>query len=140
MLKSFTLFQIVSWGTMDLAPLLRVFKVLEMPICFQARGLLATILTISVVLAISPIGHVDLPIILLLLWGPLATGLKESSSGLRCLDACVCDCEQIDHRLGFFIAISTMDMMSLTPLRKALMISMSWMYGIAFLVLQKYFT
>jgi hypothetical protein len=28
-------------------------------------------------------------------------GLKELSPGLRCLDACVRDYEQIGHRLGF---------------------------------------
>jgi hypothetical protein len=26
---------------------------------------------------------------------------EESSSGLGCVDACVRDCEQIDHHLGF---------------------------------------
>jgi hypothetical protein len=42
--------------------------------------------------------------------------------------------------LGFLIAISYTVLMSLTLLWKALMISMSWIYGIVFLVLQKYFT
>jgi hypothetical protein len=28
-------------------------------------------------------------------------GLKESSPGLGCLNACVYDCEQINHHLGF---------------------------------------
>jgi hypothetical protein len=28
-------------------------------------------------------------------------GLKESSPGLRCLNACVSDCEQISHHLWF---------------------------------------
>jgi hypothetical protein len=42
--------------------------------------------------------------------------------------------------LGFFMMISLTILISLTPSRKALMISMSWMYKIAFLVLQKCFT
>jgi hypothetical protein len=52
---------------MDLAPLLYVIRVIEMPLFFLIRGLLATIPTIFVVLAVSPIGHVDLSIVLLLL-------------------------------------------------------------------------
>jgi hypothetical protein len=52
---------------MDLAPLLYVIRVIKMPLFFLIRGLLATIPTISTVLAVSLISHVDLPIILLLL-------------------------------------------------------------------------
>jgi hypothetical protein len=37
--------------------------------------------------------------------------------------------------LGFFMAISLTVLISLTPSQKALMISMSWMFGIAFLAL-----
>jgi hypothetical protein len=40
---------------------------------------------------------------------------------------------------GFFIAISSTVLMSLTSSRKVLMISMSWMYEIMFLTLQKHF-
>jgi hypothetical protein len=83
---------------MDLAQLLCVVRATERSLLFLIGGLLAAIPAISTV---SPISHVDLPIILLLLWGPLATGLKESSPGLECLDACVHDCEQIGHHLGF---------------------------------------
>jgi hypothetical protein len=86
---------------MDLAPLLCVIRVIEMPLFFLIRGLLATIPTIFVVLAVSPIDHVDLSIVLLLLWRPLSMGLKESCPSLWCLNACVRDCEQIGHRLGF---------------------------------------
>jgi hypothetical protein len=86
---------------MDLAPLLCVVRAMEMHLLFLIEGLLAMIPVISVVFAISPIGHVDLLIVLLLLRGPLAVGLKESSPGLGCLDACVLNCEQIDHHLGF---------------------------------------
>jgi hypothetical protein len=42
--------------------------------------------------------------------------------------------------LGFFMAISSTVLISLTPLRKVLMISMSWMCGMTFLALQKYLT
>jgi hypothetical protein len=59
------------------------------------------ILTISAVLAVSLISRVDLPIVLLLLLGPLDTGLKELSPGLRCVDACVRGYELFGHRLGF---------------------------------------
>jgi hypothetical protein len=52
---------------MDLAPLLCVVRATERPLLFLIRGLLALKPMISVVLAISPIGRVDLPIILLLL-------------------------------------------------------------------------
>jgi hypothetical protein len=86
---------------MDLASLLDVVKAQEWPLLFLIGGLLATIPAISAVLGVSLIGHVDLPIVLLLLWGPLAAGLKELSPGFECLDACVRDCEQISHRLGF---------------------------------------
>jgi hypothetical protein len=41
---------------------------------------------------------------------------------------------------GFFIAISSTVLISLTSSRKALMISISWMWGIAFLALQKRLT
>jgi hypothetical protein len=86
---------------MDLAILLCFIRVMERPLYFLITGLLAMIPMISAVLVISPIGHVDLLIVLLLLSGPLAMGLKELSPGLRCLDACVRDYEQIGHRLGF---------------------------------------
>jgi hypothetical protein len=49
---------------MDLAPLLCIVRVTKRPLLFVIRGLLAAI---SVVLAVSPTGHVDLSIILLLL-------------------------------------------------------------------------
>jgi hypothetical protein len=86
---------------MDHAPLLCIVRAAERPLLFLIGGLLATKPMISTVLVVSPIGRVDLPIILLLLLGPLAMRLKESSSGLRCLDACVRDCEQISHHLRF---------------------------------------
>jgi hypothetical protein len=86
---------------MDLAPLLYLVKATERPLLFLIGGLLTAIPTISAVFVVSPIGHVDLPIVLLLLWGPLAMRLRVLSPSLRCLDACVCDCEQIGHCLEF---------------------------------------
>jgi hypothetical protein len=86
---------------MYLASLLCVIRATKRYLFFLIRGLLATIPVISAVFAVSPIDHVDLSIVLLLLWGSLATGLKESSPALRCLDACVHDYKQIYHRLGF---------------------------------------
>jgi hypothetical protein len=55
---------------------------------------------VSAVLAISSVSHIDFPVILLLLHGPLVTRLKESSPGLESLNACVSDREQIGHCLG----------------------------------------
>jgi hypothetical protein len=52
---------------MDLAPLLYVVKASEGPLLFLIGGLLAVIPMISAVFVISPIGHVDLLIIMLLL-------------------------------------------------------------------------
>jgi hypothetical protein len=63
--------------------------------------LLAVIPVISTVFVVSPIGHVHLLIVLLLLCEPLVMGLKESSLGLGCLNACVRDYEQISHHLRF---------------------------------------
>jgi hypothetical protein len=52
---------------MDLAPLFYVVRATERPPLFLIRGLLAAIPVISAVLVVSPIGRVDLPIVLLLL-------------------------------------------------------------------------
>jgi hypothetical protein len=49
---------------MDLAPLLCVIRATKGPLLFLIRGLL---IVISTVFAVSPIGHIDLPIILLFL-------------------------------------------------------------------------
>jgi hypothetical protein len=52
---------------MDLAPLLCVVRATKMHLLFLIRGLLAAKPMISAVLAVSPIGRVDLLIILLLI-------------------------------------------------------------------------
>jgi hypothetical protein len=52
---------------MDLTPLLCVVRATERSLLFLIGGLLAAIPAISAVLAVSPIGHVDIPIVLLLL-------------------------------------------------------------------------
>jgi hypothetical protein len=81
----------------DLTPLLYVVRVMERSLIFLIRGLL---LAVSVVPVISSISLVDFPIVLLLLYGPLAIRLKESSPGFGSLNACVNDHEQIDHDHG----------------------------------------
>jgi hypothetical protein len=53
-----------------------------------------------VVLAISSVCRVDFPVVLLLLHGPLATRLRESSLGFISLNAGVSGREQINHHLG----------------------------------------
>jgi hypothetical protein len=55
---------------------------------------------VSAILAISPVGHVDFPVVLLLLRGSLATRLKKSSPSFGSLDACVSHREQIIHCIG----------------------------------------
>jgi hypothetical protein len=87
----------MSHGTMDLAPLLSVSRAVEWFLLLLIRGLL---LAIPMIFAISPICCVDLPIVLLLLRGPLATLFKELCSGLVGLDAHVSNCEQIAYCLG----------------------------------------
>jgi hypothetical protein len=51
------------------------------------------IYAIFVIFAISLVSCVDFPIILLLLRGPLAVGVKMSSPGLGRLNAYVSNCE-----------------------------------------------
>jgi hypothetical protein len=68
--KSFALFHIMSYGMMDLTPLLYVSRAMERSFLLMICGLL---LAIPAIPAISTIGYVDLPIILLLLRGSLAT-------------------------------------------------------------------
>jgi hypothetical protein len=55
---------------------------------------------LAAIKAISPIGHVDLPVVLFLLRGPIASGFQKSSLGFGSLNAHVCNCEQIGHHLG----------------------------------------
>jgi hypothetical protein len=71
---------------MDLAPLLCVVRATERPLLFVIRGLLATIPMISIVFAVSLIGHVDLPVVLLLFLWSLAMRFKKSRPGFRSLD------------------------------------------------------
>jgi hypothetical protein len=90
----------MSSGTMDLAPLLCIIRVMERPLFFLVRGLLLAIPVISMVFAvfaISSVSCVDFSIVLLLLFGSLAAGLKKSSLGLRSLNAYVSNCKQIGH-------------------------------------------
>jgi hypothetical protein len=54
---------------------------------------------VATVFMITSVSCVDLPIFLLLR-GPLAVGLKESSPGLTSLYAYIYNCEQIGHNLG----------------------------------------
>jgi hypothetical protein len=77
-----------------------IVRVMERPLLLLIQGLLLAIPTVSVILAISPVSHVDFPIVLLLLHGPPATRLKKSRPNFRSLNACVSYCEQISHRLG----------------------------------------
>jgi hypothetical protein len=52
---------------MDLVSLLCIIRATEWPILFLIRGLFTMIPAFFTVLAVSPIGHVDLPIVLLFL-------------------------------------------------------------------------
>jgi hypothetical protein len=55
--------------------------------------------TVSTILVMSSVSRVDFPIVLLLLYGPLAMGLKKLSLCFQSLNACVRDCGQISYRL-----------------------------------------
>jgi hypothetical protein len=63
--KSLALLQIMSYGAMDLTPLLRIIGTPEGSLLLLLRGLLAMISVVSLVLVISSIDCVDLPIVLL---------------------------------------------------------------------------
>jgi hypothetical protein len=60
----------------------------------------STVSAVSTNLASYSVSRVDFSVVLLLLHGPLAMRLKTSSSCFGSFNACVSDCEQIDHRLG----------------------------------------
>jgi hypothetical protein len=85
---------------MDLTPLSCVVRAMERHLPFLIRGLLLVVFMVSVILAISSASRVDFPVVLLLLRGPLATGLKKSSLGFRSLNAYVRNCKQIGHHFG----------------------------------------
>jgi hypothetical protein len=88
---------------MNLTPLFCVGKAMEQSLLLPSCGLQLAIFVISAIPAIptiSTIDCVDLPIILFLLWGPLAAWFKESSLGLKCLNAHVSNCEKISHCFG----------------------------------------
>jgi hypothetical protein len=61
--KSLALFQIMSWGMMDLAPLLYIIRASEGSLLLLIWGLLAAIPTISVVLPISSVNGIGLLIV-----------------------------------------------------------------------------
>jgi hypothetical protein len=88
---------------MDLTPLFCVVRVTEKPLVLLTRELLlvvSVVTAVSTILAISSVSHVDFPVILLLLRGPLVTRLKKSSPGFKSLNIYVSDCEQTSHRFG----------------------------------------
>jgi hypothetical protein len=134
--KSIALLKIVSCGALNLTPIFCIIGMPEMPFLLLIQGLLTMVATIFM---ISPVNCVDLSIFLLL-QGPLAAGLKELSLGLGSLYAYNYDCEQIGHIHGLLHGDLLHSLEIANPIRKAFMISMSWMYGMAFLALQKYFT
>jgi hypothetical protein len=85
---------------MNLASFLCIIRVTKRPLFFLVQRLLLSIPMISTVSVISPVNCVDFSIVLLLLQGPLAAGLKKSSLGLKSLNTYVNNCNQIDHRSG----------------------------------------
>jgi hypothetical protein len=81
---------------MDLAPLLCIIRVMGRPLLLLIQRLLLAVSMISVVsmiFAISSISCVDFLVILLLLRGALAIGVKKSSPGIRCLNTYVSNCK-----------------------------------------------
>jgi hypothetical protein len=143
--KSFALFQIVSWGAIDLASLLCIARATERPLLFLIWGLLlavSMIYMIFVIFEISPVSCVDFLVVLLLLRGFLAVRIKKSSPGFGSPNAFVSDYEQIDHRYRSGLLHG--------DLLYSLDVANSVMEGgddldvldirMAFLTLQKYFT
>jgi hypothetical protein len=127
---------------MDFTPLLYVSRAMERSLLLLIRGLLlaipviSVISTISVISMISSISCVDILIVPLLLQGPLA---RDSRSRAQASIHTSVTASRSATVMGFFMASSSIILMSLTPSRKTLMISMSYIYGIAFLTLQKCF-
>jgi hypothetical protein len=81
---------------MNLAPLLYIIRTTKRHLLFLIRGLLLAIpviSTVSTIFTISFVSRVDFLIVLLLLGGPLAMGLKKSSPGLGSLNAHVSNCK-----------------------------------------------
>jgi hypothetical protein len=87
--ESLALFQIVSYGAVNLTPVFHVIRMLERHLLFLIRGMLTAV---AMIFTISSVSCVDLPIFLLLR-GPLAAGLQESSLGLGSLYALIYDHE-----------------------------------------------
>jgi hypothetical protein len=87
--ESLAFFQIVSYDAVNLAPLFHVIKMLKRPLLLPIKGLLTAV---AVIFMISSVSCVDLSIFLLLR-GPLAAGIKESSPGLGSLYADICNHE-----------------------------------------------
>jgi hypothetical protein len=84
---SYVLLWIVSTHAMDLALLLGISETSEQPLFLLVR-----------LFSVPVISSVDLAVfLLLLLQRPLATGVKESGSGLRSLDAYISYRQQISH-------------------------------------------
>jgi hypothetical protein len=107
---------------MDLAPLLCVIRATKGPLLFLIRGLL---IVISTVFAVSPIGHIDLPIILLFLWGSLAVDSRNRARASDALMQVFATASRLATVLGFFMVIYYTVLMSLSSSRKVLTISMS---------------
>jgi hypothetical protein len=95
--KSFTLFQIMSIGVMDLTPLLYVVEASEGSPFLLIGVLFLAMAVSSAVLLISSFRGVDLQIVPSS-WWPLASRLKKSSPGFRRFYANIGNREQIGHR------------------------------------------
>jgi hypothetical protein len=96
--KSFALFQIMSIGAMDFAPLFYVVGASEGSPFLLIWVLFSIVAESSAVLLISSFRGVDLPIIPFS-WWPIASRLQKSSPGFISFYA-FGNCEQIGHRFG----------------------------------------
>jgi hypothetical protein len=94
--KSFTLFQIMSIGAMDLTPLLCVVEASEGSPFLLIGVLFSAIVVSSTVLLISSFSGVDFPIIPSSWWS-LASRLQKFSPGFRSFYAYIGNCEQIGY-------------------------------------------
>jgi hypothetical protein len=90
---------------------------------------------ISAIPAVSTICHVDFRSSCFFFEAPMTQDSRSRAQALEASMHTLTTMSRSATIFGFFIAISSIVLISLTPSQKALMILMSWMHGIAFLAL-----
>jgi hypothetical protein len=114
--------------------LLYVIRMLKGPLMLLIRGLIVAVSVVPSVLTIALVSCVNL-VIIFFLEVPLPRDSRSHARTSKASIHTLMTVRRLVTIFGFFMAISSIVLMSLTPSRKALMISISWMYRIAFLLL-----